>query len=554
MQNDFVIAISQLSAEKNLDRERVFEAVEAAMASAYKKDELLYAEVEVKIDIDSGDITAWRVWEVREDEDIEDDELQVTPARAAEMGWPGSGTGAILREPLEASMDAGRIAAQTAKQVVLQRLREAEREAVFGEFTTRQGELVSGAVLRVEAGRRNVILDLGRAEAVLPLADQVRPEHYRVGQRLRVYVKEVYRASKGPQVVASRAHPELLRRLLELEVPEIAKGAVEIMAMAREPGFRSKIAVISRQHGVDPIGAIVGMRGSRIQNVVNELSGERVDIIRWDPNETAFVANALSPAEVVSIRLDEAENTAYAAVPDKQLTLAIGKEGQNARLAAKLTGRRIEISAESVVIRGGGDLYPPPEPNMEAIPLAEPAGGPLADEVLAPSGPDYAQPGLPGERPPPPPAPAAEPAPLTPEQEVLAELDADGAAAEAPAPAADGEAPPIEAAAEAAAPGAPPSAEAPPAPAAPSRAGPGGLRFAEEIGELRDIDEEEEQRRQQARGPRGRRRGPAQPERAPRPARRGRRFEIDDEDIEEALGDTGDGDEYDEYADEYDDE
>ncbi len=558
MQNDFVIAISQLSAEKNLDRERVFEAVEAAMASAYKKDELLYAEVEVKIDIDSGDITAWRVWEVREDEDIEDDELQVTPARAAEMGWPGSETGAILREPLEASMDAGRIAAQTAKQVVLQRLREAEREAVFGEFTTRQGELVSGAVLRVEAGRRNVILDLGRAEAVLPLADQVRPEHYRVGQRLRVYVKEVYRASKGPQVVASRAHPELLRRLLELEVPEIAKGAVEIMAMAREPGFRSKIAVISRQHGVDPIGAIVGMRGSRIQNVVNELSGERVDIIRWDPNETAFVANALSPAEVVSIRLDEAENTAYAAVPDKQLTLAIGKEGQNARLAAKLTGRRIEISAESVVIRGGGDLYPPPEPNMEAIPLAEPAGSPLADEVLAPSGPDYAQPGLPGERPPPPPAPAAEPeqAPLTPEQEVLAELDAEGAAAEAPAPAPadDGEAPPPEAAAEAAAPGAPPAAEAPPAPAAPSRAGPGGLRFAEEIGELRDIDEEEEQRRQQARGPRGRRRGPAQPERAPRPARRGRRFEIDDEDIEEALGDTGDGDEYDEYADEYDDE
>ena len=543
MQNDFVIAISQLSAEKNLDRERVFEAVEAAMASAYKKDELLYAEVEVKIDIDSGDITAWRVWEVREDADIEDDELQVTPARAAEMGWPNQRPGAILREPLEASMDAGRIAAQTAKQVVLQRLREAEREAVFGEFTTRQGELVSGAVLRVEAGRRNVILDLGRAEAVLPASEQVRPEHYRVGQRLRVYVKEVYRASKGPQVVASRAHPELLRRLLELEVPEIAKGAVEIMAMAREPGFRSKIAVISRQHGIDPIGAIVGMRGSRIQNVVNELSGERVDIIRWDPNDAAFVANALSPAEVVSIRLDEAENTAHVAVPDKQLTLAIGKEGQNARLAAKLTGRRIEISAEGVVIRGGGDLYPPPEPSMEAIPLAAPDGGlPGGAEALAPAGPDYAQPGLPGERPePPPPAPApgSEPVPLTPEREVVAELDATD---ETPAPAA---APPDEEAAEAEAPA--PEAAPAPAPAAASRSAPGGLRFAEEIGELRDIDEEEEQRRAAARGPR-RRRGPAQPERPPRPARRtGRRFEIDDEDIEEALGDIGD--EYDEYAD-----
>ncbi|MCY4455527.1 MAG: transcription termination factor NusA, partial [Chloroflexi bacterium] len=286
MKNDFVLAISQLSAEKNLDQTKVFEAVEAAMASAYKKDELLYAEVEVKIDIATGDIDAWRLWEVREDEEIEDDELQVTPVRASEMGWPGQEPGAMLREPLDASMDAGRIAAQTAKQVVLQRLREAEREAVYGEFTTKQGELVSGTVLRVEPGRRQVILDLGRAEAVLPASEQVRPEHYRVGQRLRVYIKEVYRASKGPQVVASRAHPELLRRLLELEVPEIAKGVVEIMGMSREPGFRSKIAVISRQHGVDPIGAVVGMRGARIQNVVNELGGERVDIIRWDPNQT----------------------------------------------------------------------------------------------------------------------------------------------------------------------------------------------------------------------------------------------------------------------------
>ena len=305
MKNDFVTAISQLSAEKNLDSTTVFEAVEAAMASAFKKDELLYAEIEVKIDVESGDIEAWRLWEVREDDDIEDDELQVPPQRAAEMGWPNQQPEAILREPLEASLDAGRIAAQTAKQVVLQRLREAEREAVFDEFTTKQGELVSGTVLRVEPGRRQVIIDLGRTEAVLPASEQVRPEHYRVGQRLRVYVKEVYRASKGPQVVASRAHPELLRRLLELEVPEVAKGIVEIMGMAREPGYRSKIAVISRQDGVDPIGAVVGVRGARIQNVVNELGGERVDIIRWDPNEVAYVANALSPAEVVSIRLEE---------------------------------------------------------------------------------------------------------------------------------------------------------------------------------------------------------------------------------------------------------
>jgi N utilization substance protein A len=528
MKNDFVIAISQLSAEKNLDQNTVFEAVEAAMASAFKKDELLYAEIEVKIDVDSGDIDAWRLWEVRDDEEIEDDELQVTPERAAEMGWPNQAPGAILREPLEASMDAGRIAAQTAKQVVLQRLREAEREAVFGEFTTKQGELVSGTVLRVEPGRRQVILDLGRTEAVLPASEQIRPEHYRVGQRLRVYVKEVYRASKGPQVVASRAHPELLRRLLELEVPEIAKGVVEIMGMAREPGFRSKIAVISRQDGIDPIGAVVGVRGARIQNVVNELGGERVDIIRWDPNETAFIANALSPAEVVSIRLDEGENTAHIAVPDKQLSLAIGKEGQNARLAAKLTSRRIEITAESVLIHNGEDLYPPPEPSMEAIPLAAPIGLPTIE--VGPVGPDYARPGLPGEREEVPAAAAAEPAVLTPEQEVLAEFAEPTAAEEAlesaPEPAVAGvEAPVVEAEPERV--------------AAPSRAAPGGLRFAEEIGDLRDIDEEEEQRRAAParRGQRGRRRGPAQPDRAAaRPPRGGtRRFEVDEEEIEEGL-------------------
>ena len=546
MKNDFVLAISQLSAEKNLDQTKVFEAVEAAMASAFKKDELLYAEVEVKIDIESGDIDAWRVWEVRADEEIEDDELQVNPERAAGMGWPDQEPGTMLREPLEASMDSGRIAAQTAKQVVLQRLREAEREAVYGEFTTKQGELVSGTVLRVEPGRRQVILDLGRAEAVLPASEQVRPEHYRVGQRLRVYIKEVYRASKGPQVVASRAHPELLRRLLELEVPEIAKGVVEVMGMSREPGFRSKIAVISRQEGVDPIGAVVGMRGARIQNVVNELGGERVDIIRWDPNETAFVANALSPAEVVSIRLDEDENTAYVAVPDKQLSLAIGKEGQNARLAAKLTGRRIEITAEGVLIHNGEDLYPPPEPSMDAIPMAEPIGLPTIE--LGPTGPDYAQPGLPGERvEPPAPAAVEEPAPLTPEQEVLAEFAepaaevAEPAVAEAATPVAEPEVVEAE-----------PEPEPERAAASTRRSAPGGLRFAEEIGGLRDIDEEDDQRRQPARRARGgRRRGPAQPE---RPARGGsRRFEVDEDEIEEGLADIFEDDEAADEDEEHDD-
>ena len=528
MKSEFVTAIAQLSAEKNLDTTTVFEAVEAAMASAFKKDELQYAEIEVKIDVESGDIEAWRVWDVMPDEEIEDDEIQVSPERAAEMGHADAVEGDRIREPLEASLDAGRIAAQTAKQVVLQRLREAEREAVFGEFTTKQGELVSGTVLRVEAGRRNIILDLGRTEAVLPSAEQVRPEHYRVGQRLRVYVKEVYRAAKGPQVVASRSHPELLRRLLELESPEIAKGTVEIVMMAREPGFRSKIAVISRQDGIDPIGAVVGVRGARIQNVVNELGGERIDVIRWDPNEAGFVANALSPAEVVSVRLDKETNTAFLAVPDKQFSLAIGKEGQNARLTARLTGRRIEISPESVLIRNGEDLYPPPEPNMDALPLAPtsalPTLPPLPD-VVAPSQAGYARPGLPGEHELVE-APVA-PAPLTPEQEVLAEF-AEPAAAEA----ADGAPAAAEVAVEEAA-----LAESAPAPApvAP-RSAPGGLRFAEEIGELRDIDDEPDRPARPGRGPaRRRRRGAAEPVRERQPRGGRRRFEIDEEDIEEGL-------------------
>ena len=553
MKNEFVTAIAQLSAEKNLDSDTVFQAVEAAMASAYKKDELQYAEIEVKIDVETGDIDAWRVWDVMPDEEIEDDEIQVSPERAAEMGHPGSAVGDRIRETLETSLDAGRIAAQTAKQVVLQRLREAEREAVFGEFTTKQGELVSGTVLRVEAGRRNVILDLGRTEAVLPSAEQVRPEHYRVGQRLRVYVKEVYRAAKGPQVVASRSHPELLRRLLELESPEIAKGTVEIVMMAREPGYRSKIAVISRQDGIDPIGAVVGVRGARIQNVVNELGGERIDVVRWDPNEAGFVANALSPAEVVSVRLDRETNTAFLAVPDKQFSLAIGKEGQNARLAARLTGRRIEISPESVLIRNGEDLYPPPEPNMDAMPLA-PAPAlptlPTLPDVVAPSQAGYARPGLPGEHEP---IEAPEPAPLTPEQEVLAEF--------AESTEAVGEA---AAAAELAVDEAAPAEAAPARPAAP-RSEPGGLRFAEEIGELRDIDDEADRPARPGRGPaRRRRRGAAEPARDRQPRGGRRRFEIDDEDIEEGLSelhgdvpydsdDDGEYEEDDEYG-EYDDQ
>src|SRR5690606_13467698 len=295
MKNEFVIAITQLSAEKNLDSDTVFAAVESAMASALKKDDLQWADVVVKINRDSGDIETFRRYEVMADDDIEDDEIQMSPERAAKMGFPGKQAGDEVLERLESTPNQGRIAAQTAKQVVLQRLREAERESVFEDFTGKEGELVSGTVLRVEGGRRQVILDLGRTEAVLPAAEQIRAEHYRVGQRLRVFVKEVYKASKGPQVVVSRANPALLKRLFELEIPEISRGVVEVMGISRDAGYRAKVAVVSRQHGIDPIGACVGVRGARIQNIINELGGERIDIIRWDPVEEAFVANALSP-------------------------------------------------------------------------------------------------------------------------------------------------------------------------------------------------------------------------------------------------------------------
>ncbi len=541
-----MIAIAQLSAEKNLDADTVFGAVEAAMASALKKDELQYAELEVKIDRRTGNIDLWRHYTVMDDDEIEDDEIQVSPERARAMGSPNAKVGDIVREPVADSPQTGRIAAQTAKQVVLQRLREAEREAVFGEFTGKEGELVTGTVLRVEQGHRQVIIDLGRAEAVLPGSEQVRPEHYRVGQRIRVYVKEVYRASRGPQVVVSRSNPELIRRLFELEVPEVARGVVEVMAIARDPGYRSKVAVISRQHGVDPIGACVGMRGSRIQNIVNELNGERIDIIRWDPNELAFVANALSPAEVVSVRIDSATNTAHLAVPDRQLSLAIGKEGQNARLAAKLTGRRIEVQAESVLIQGGQDLYPPPEPSMEALPLAPLPGLPtlppiaLAPEQVAPSQASYARPGLPGTQPPPEaprPLHQEDERVLTPEEEVLAEI---AATEEAAAPEA-------------------PAAPAVVRPAATAPSGPGALRFGDQLGIDRDIQDD------RAGGPPARRRGrrgrggPAVPERgatAARPERRTRRFEVSDDEIEEGLDELHGGADFDDEGDdsEYEDE
>jgi N utilization substance protein A len=374
--NDFIVAITQLAAEKNLPKDVVFEAVEAALASAYKKDALATSNVVVKIDHETGGTRIFTRQTVVEE--IEDPETELTVEQARKLR-PGAQAGDFIDTEIAAQYS-GRIAAQTAKQVVLQRLREAEREVVYEEYSGREGDIVSGEMVRMEG--RNVIIDLGKAEALLPPPEQVRNEHYRSGQRLKFYVLEVYKAAKGPQVVVSRTHKNLIRRLFELEVPEIFKGIVEIKAIAREGGYRSKVAVWSMQDGVDPVGACVGLRGLRIQNVVNELNGERIDVVLWDPEPARFVAHALSPAQVVQVRLDEETNTAEVVVPDRQLSLAIGKEGQNARLAAKLTGWRIDIKSQLVYeeIMGEEATMPVAAPRASAGAMA----GQAAPRALTP--------------------------------------------------------------------------------------------------------------------------------------------------------------------------
>ena len=297
VKNDFLTAIGQLAVEKNLPKEVVFEAVELALASAYKKDALASSNLAVKIDGESG---AMRVFaQLAVVAEVEDDKIEVTLEEARNIA-PNTYVGDVVTTEVF-PQNASRIAAQTAKQVVLQRLREAEREVVFEEYSGKEGDIISAVVHRLEA--RHVYVDLGKTEAVLPPSEQVRIEHYRPGQRLKVYLLEVHKASRGPQVTVSRTHKNLLRRLFELEVPEIFRGSVEIKAIAREPGFRSKVAVYSRQEGIDPVGACVGLRGIRIQNIVNELNGERIDVVQWDPDPEQFVQNALSPAQVISVAL-----------------------------------------------------------------------------------------------------------------------------------------------------------------------------------------------------------------------------------------------------------
>jgi N utilization substance protein A len=388
MKSDFLIAITQIAAEKNLPKEVVLQAVETALISAYKKDSEATSNIVVRIDRNTGNVHVFAQKAVVEE--VEDERVDISLKEARRIK-PDAQLGDILEFEVTPA-NAGRIAAQTAKQVVLQRLREAEREMVYEEFSNREGDIVSGVIQRLDA--RQIIVDLGKTEGVLPPNEQVRTEHYRPGTRMKFYLVEVHKSNKGPQLVLSRTHKNLLKRLFELEVPEIYKGTVEIKSIAREPGYRSKVAVSARQEGVDPVGSCVGLRGIRIQNIVNELGGERIDVVQWDTNPARFVANALSPAQVSGVSVSQEDNTASVVVPDRQLSLAIGKEGQNARLAAKLTGWRIDIKSESAVHEAPSAVVTEeapaevaaPQPAEEPVEAAEPApeeAAPVAEEIVA---------------------------------------------------------------------------------------------------------------------------------------------------------------------------
>jgi N utilization substance protein A len=340
MKTDFIRAINQVCAERGLTVEVVLEALEQALASAYKRDFGGTQYLDAKIDPSTGEVKMFTGREVVET--VEDPENHVNLEEAKETK-PDAELGEIIYVETTPP-DFGRIAAQTAKQVILQRIREAERDALYESYVGREGEIVGGTVRSMDA--RGIAVNLGRIEALVPRGQQVANERYYVRQKLRVLILEVHKTSRGPEIIASRSHPDMLRRLLEVEVPEIYNGLVEIKAIAREAGSRAKVAVAASQQGIDPVGACVGMRGVRIQSIVSELNGEKIDVIAWSRDSREFISKSLSPARPLGVELaddDEIGRTATVIVPDKELSLAIGREGQNARLAAKLTGWRIDI-------------------------------------------------------------------------------------------------------------------------------------------------------------------------------------------------------------------
>lgn len=361
----FSLAIDQIVAEKGISKEKVLDTIEQALAAAYRKD---FGErgqdIRAEFNEEDGTARIFKVMTVAElaegAEAVENPAAQLTLEQAKETDKDAEIGKEYVEEVTPQDPHYGRVAAQTAKQVIIQRIREAEREATFDEFQDKEGEIISGIVQRIEG--ETVFIDIGRTTGVLFPSEQVRGERYRVNQRIRVYVVKVALTSRGPEILLSRSHPGMLRRLFEMEVPEVFAGTVEIKAIAREAGERSKVAVLATEEGVDPVGACIGQRGTRIQTIIAELSGEKIDVIQWDDDIARFIGFALSPARIIAVDIFEEEKRAIAHVEEDQLSLAIGKRGQNVRLAAKLTGWRIDI------VKAGEEALPQgqDEPAAEA--------------------------------------------------------------------------------------------------------------------------------------------------------------------------------------------
>ena len=339
--SEFLDALTALEQQKGISRDVLIEAIEAALVTAYKRNFNQAQNVRVDINLATGTMLVYSRKDVVEE--VADDRLQVS-LEDAQVINPHYAIGDVVEEEVT-PRNFGRIAAQTAKQVVTQRVREAERGLIYEEYVDREDDIVNGIVERLDA--RNIYVGLGKVEAVLPANEQIQTETFRPHERIKVYITKVERTTRGPQVFVSRTHPGLLRRLFEMEVPEIFEGIVEIKSIAREAGDRSKISVFAHNDEIDPVGSCVGAKGARVQTIVNELSGEKIDIVEWSEDPVVFVANALSPSKVIDVQVNEEEKSTTVVVPDYQLSLAIGKRGQNARLAAKLTGWKIDIKSET---------------------------------------------------------------------------------------------------------------------------------------------------------------------------------------------------------------
>ncbi|SHJ57453.1 NusA antitermination factor [Anaerobranca californiensis DSM 14826] len=338
---EFLEALKEIVKSKGVDEDIMYEALEAALIAGYKKDNATAENVHVEVDKEKGIVKLFAVKKVVDN--VQDPRLEISLDDALKINPVITVGDKVTVEVTPKKF--GRIAAQTAKGVVVQRLREAERNVVYKEFINREHDIITGIVQRME--NKNIYIDLGKTEAILPPTEQTPNEEYKQGDRLKVYVLEVKNTSKGPQIFVSRSHPGMIKRLFELEVPEIFDGIVQIKSVSREAGYRSKIAVYSKDPEVDPIGACVGPKGMRVQAIVNELRGEKIDIVNWSEDPKEFISQALSPAKVISVDVNLEEKIAKVIVPDNQLSLAIGKEGQNARLAAKLTGWKIDIKSET---------------------------------------------------------------------------------------------------------------------------------------------------------------------------------------------------------------